>query len=126
MADAEIALDGALHERLWEAVLDDAVAPRRADGDRVHVGGGAADVDDEDVAEAGVACGALRKQARALHDGGRGRHQHGVEAGGGAVDALGVDDAGDEDVADGVAGGIDVEDAERRHDVAREDGRFAG
>ena len=114
VADAEVALDGALHERFGEAVLHDAVAPRRADRDGMHVGRRAADVDDEDVAETGVAGGALREQARAFHDGGGGRHQHGVEAGGGAVDALGVHDAGDEDIADGGAGGIDVEDAERR------------
>ncbi len=67
--------------------------------------------------EPGRAGAAVGEESRAFHHGRRGGHQHPVELGLRAVDALGVHDALDEDASYRGARRLDVEHVEFRHHV---------
>jgi hypothetical protein len=116
VAHAEVAFDSALDTGLRQALRNHArcgLAARH----RMDVGRRAARVNHQQRADSTLSGQAVRDQSRALeHRRGRG-HQHLVEIGGGAVDALGVDDAVDENLPDRGTRGLDVEHVELRHDV---------
>ena len=105
---------------------NDAFARRLARGHRVDVGGGAADIDDQQRPQARLAAPALGQKAGPFQHRRRRRHQHRVEHCRRPVDSLGVDDAFHEHLADGGAGGLDVEPAEFGHDVFGHHDRVAG
>ena len=101
VAHTQIALDRALDVGLGQAAghhISAAGCPFRH---RMHVGGGAAHVDDDQRPQAGPSRTAVGEKPGPFQHRRRGRHEHRVEHLGGAVDALGVDDAVDEDLADG-------------------------
>ncbi len=125
VAHAEVTFDGALDARLRQSVLDDTFPRWRTQRHRMHISGGAADVDDEEVPEPTAAARSVSEKACSLHDGGGRRHQQCVEAGGRSIDTLGMDDAVDEHLADRLPCRIDVEHAEGGHYVLGQDRRLA-
>jgi hypothetical protein len=78
-------------------------------GDGIDVRGRAADVERHQLADAALALAALGQQLHGLHHGGGGRHQDAGDEGAGAREALGLDDAAEEDFADLLLGRLDVE-----------------
>ncbi len=90
---------------------------RLSGADRMHVGRGAAGVDDDERPQALTPFDAIGKNAGAFEHGRRCRHQHVIDACARAIDALRRHDPAHEHVAYRGARGLDVERVERGEDV---------
>ena len=113
----DIALDRALDVGLGQALVNGICPGRHTVCDGVNICGGAAHVHGQQVTDAVLAFTAFSQQLHGLHHGGGGGHHNAGDQAGSLRQALGLNDLLQEDLADLLLGGLDVQHTELGHDV---------